>query len=70
MGFVSIYYDSVREPLWLTCVLVTPVLDTEENAGLLSRWEGSWSYLTNVKWVRVSSAGQVQPSSFPPRGEH
>ncbi|KAI0886521.1 translation machinery-associated protein 16 [Annulohypoxylon maeteangense] len=47
-----------------------PVLDAEDNAGLLSRWEGSWSYLTTVKWVRISSAGQVQPSSFPPRGEH
>ncbi|KAI1101311.1 translation machinery-associated protein 16 [Jackrogersella minutella] len=47
-----------------------PVLDTAENATLLGRWEGSWSYLTTLKWVRISSAGQVQPSSFPPRGEH
>ncbi|KAI1139254.1 translation machinery-associated protein 16 [Hypoxylon sp. FL0543] len=47
-----------------------PVLDAEENVKLLSRWEGSWSYLTTLKWVRVSSAGQVQPSSFPPRGSH
>lgn len=47
-----------------------PVLDTEENVKLLGRWEGSWSYLTTLKWVRVSSAGHVQPSSFPPRGEH
>ncbi|KAI1645127.1 translation machinery-associated protein 16 [Daldinia loculata] len=47
-----------------------PELDTEENATVLSRWEGSWSYLTTLKWVRISSAGSVQPSSFPPRGEH
>ncbi|KAI1377857.1 translation machinery-associated protein 16 [Hypoxylon crocopeplum] len=47
-----------------------PVLDTEENAGILNRWEGSWSYLNTLKWVRVSSAGNVQPSSFPPRGEY
>ncbi|KAI1475937.1 hypothetical protein K445DRAFT_66655 [Daldinia sp. EC12] len=47
-----------------------PVLDTEENVSLLTRWEGSWSYLTTLKWVRISSAGGVQPSSFPPRGEH
>ncbi|KAI1413481.1 translation machinery-associated protein 16 [Hypoxylon sp. FL1857] len=47
-----------------------PALDTDENAKLFVRWEGSWSYLTTLKWVRISSAGQVQPSSFPPRGEH
>ncbi|KAI0381354.1 translation machinery-associated protein 16 [Hypomontagnella monticulosa] len=47
-----------------------PVLDTEENTALLNRWEGSWSYLTTLTWVRISSAGTVQPSSFPPRGEH
>ncbi|KAI2627691.1 translation machinery-associated protein 16 [Hypoxylon sp. NC1633] len=47
-----------------------PVLDTEENATLLSRFEGSWSYLTILKWARISSAGNVQSSSFPPRGEH
>ncbi|OTB01963.1 hypothetical protein M426DRAFT_208251 [Hypoxylon sp. CI-4A] len=47
-----------------------PVLDTEENASPLSRWEGSWSYLTTLKWVRISSDGKVQPSSFPPRGDH
>ncbi|KAI1762294.1 translation machinery-associated protein 16 [Hypoxylon sp. FL1150] len=47
-----------------------PVLDTEENAAVLGRFEGSWSYLTGLKWVRISSAGAVQPSSFPPRGDH
>ncbi|KAI1769860.1 translation machinery-associated protein 16 [Hypoxylon cercidicola] len=47
-----------------------PVLDTEENAAVLGRYEGSWSYLTGLKWVRISSAGTVQPSSFPPRGDH
>ncbi|KAI1398405.1 translation machinery-associated protein 16 [Hypoxylon fuscum] len=47
-----------------------PVLDNEENATLLHRWEGSWSYLTTLKWARISSAGSVQNSSFPPRGEH
>ncbi|KAI0007855.1 translation machinery-associated protein 16 [Xylariaceae sp. FL0662B] len=49
---------------------LVPVLDTEENVMLLSRWEGSWSYLTTLKWSRISSAGKLQPSSFPPRGEH
>ncbi|KAI1081011.1 translation machinery-associated protein 16 [Whalleya microplaca] len=49
---------------------LVPVLDTAENTVLLDRWEGSWSYLTTLKWSRISSAGKVQPSSFPPRGEH
>ncbi|CAJ2509220.1 Uu.00g142460.m01.CDS01 [Anthostomella pinea] len=49
---------------------LVPVLDVKEDAESLDRWEGSWSYLTAMKWVRVSSAGTVQPSSFPPRGDH
>ncbi|KAI0165187.1 translation machinery-associated protein 16 [Hypoxylon sp. FL1284] len=47
-----------------------PVLDTEEDAALLCRFEGSWSYLTALKWVRVSSTGTIHPSSFPPKGDH
>ncbi|KAI5920556.1 translation machinery-associated protein 16 [Camillea tinctor] len=47
-----------------------PVLDTKENAALLDRWEGSWSYLTTLKWDRISSEGHRKPSSFPPRGDH
>ncbi|KAI0594215.1 translation machinery-associated protein 16 [Biscogniauxia sp. FL1348] len=47
-----------------------PVLDTKENATLLDRWEGSWSYLTTLKWDRISSEGHRKPSSFPPRGDH
>ena len=49
---------------------VVPVLDTEENADRLNRWEGDWSYLTIMKWARISSKGTVKASSFPPRGDH
>lgn len=52
----------------LTDKLVTPELTTEENAQRLERWEGSWSYLTGLKWVRITSNGNVSQSSFPPRG--
>ncbi|KAK4124600.1 hypothetical protein N657DRAFT_633644 [Parathielavia appendiculata] len=45
-----------------------PDLTTEANVQLLSRFEGSWSYLTNLAWVKVSAAGHVKPSSFPPQG--
>ncbi|EMR69777.1 putative translation machinery-associated protein 16 protein [Eutypa lata UCREL1] len=54
---------------WQNGFLV-PVLDTEENADRLNRWEGDWSYLTIMKWARISSKGTVKASSFPPRGDH
>lgn len=45
-------------------------MTTEEDVMLLDRFEGSWSYLTNLKWVKLSEDGRVQPSSFPPKGDH
>ncbi|KAI0905161.1 translation machinery-associated protein 16 [Ustulina deusta] len=47
-----------------------PVLDTQENANLVQKWEGSWSYLTTFKWVRIQANGMVKPASFPPKGDH
>ncbi|KAI3325409.1 translation machinery-associated protein 16 [Xylariaceae sp. AK1471] len=47
-----------------------PVLDTQENATIVEKWEGSWSYLTTFKWTRIWSDGKVQPASFPPKGDH
>ncbi|RWA10686.1 hypothetical protein EKO27_g4411 [Xylaria grammica] len=47
-----------------------PVLDTQENATLIHKWEGSWSYLTTFKWVRIQSNGTVKPAIFPPKGDH
>ncbi|KAI0397552.1 translation machinery-associated protein 16 [Xylariaceae sp. FL0594] len=47
-----------------------PAIDTQENATLVEKWEGSWSYLTTFKWARVWPDGRVQPASFPPKGDH
>ncbi|KAI1305027.1 translation machinery-associated protein 16 [Xylaria venustula] len=47
-----------------------PVLDTQENATLVQKWEGSWPYLTTFKWVRIHSNGVTKPASFPPKGDH
>ncbi|KAI0409163.1 translation machinery-associated protein 16 [Xylaria palmicola] len=47
-----------------------PVLETQENAALVHKWEGSWSYLTTFKWARITSEGAVKPASFPPKGDH
>ncbi|KAH6847378.1 translation machinery-associated protein 16 [Chaetomium sp. MPI-CAGE-AT-0009] len=45
-----------------------PDLTVDANVQVLSRFEGSWSYLTSVAWVKLSAAGNVKPSSFPPQG--
>ncbi|TPX18145.1 uncharacterized protein E0L32_002654 [Thyridium curvatum] len=50
--------------------LLLPELTTEDNVALLERWEGSWTYLTTLAWVRISESGTVSPSSFPPKGDH
>ncbi|KAI1843020.1 hypothetical protein JX266_010873 [Neoarthrinium moseri] len=47
---------------------LTPELTVEEDALKFEKWEGSWAFLTGIKWVRISSEGKTQPSSFPPRG--
>ncbi|KAH7369813.1 translation machinery-associated protein 16 [Rhexocercosporidium sp. MPI-PUGE-AT-0058] len=44
-------------------------LTDENNVIFLDRWEGSWSYLSTLKWVRISSSGVIQESKFPPKGE-
>lgn len=44
-----------------------PDLTTQRNVELFRRWEGSWSFLTNLSWVKVSASGNVKPSGFPPQ---
>jgi len=46
-----------------------PDLTDADNAVFLNKWEGAWSYLATLKWVRISSNGQVQKARFPPKGE-
>ncbi|KAM5351763.1 hypothetical protein ACJ41O_004486 [Fusarium nematophilum] len=47
---------------------VLPDLLSSDNVNALHLWEGSWSYLTQLKWVKVNSAGQVRPTAFPSGG--
>ncbi len=49
---------------------VIPDLTVPETVSLLDRWEGAWSYLTTLQWVRISQDGRVKPSNFPPNGDH
>lgn len=44
-----------------------PDLTDEVNLSELDRWEGSWSYLSNLKWVKITDVGAVRTSSFPPK---
>lgn len=44
-----------------------PDLTDEVNISELDRWEGSWAYLSNLKWVKITKTGDARPSSFPPK---
>lgn len=69
MAFVSISRtppDKRARMLRFSSVL--PDLTDQKNVELLDRWDGAWSYLTTVSWVKVSAAGAVKPSGFPPKG--
>ncbi|KAF4585952.1 Translation machinery-associated protein 16 [Ophiocordyceps camponoti-floridani] len=39
-----------------------------ENAKLLADWEGSWSKLTTLPWIKVSSEGHARSCDFPSKG--
>jgi translation machinery-associated protein 16 len=46
-----------------------PDLTDANNCMFLDRWEGTWSYLSTLKWVRITKAGVMQSAKFPPKGE-
>ncbi|KFA62036.1 hypothetical protein S40285_02110 [Stachybotrys chlorohalonatus IBT 40285] len=47
---------------------VIPDLTTAESAAQLERWEGSWSYLTTLSWIKVTKGGQSRASELPSKG--
>ncbi|KAJ0115965.1 hypothetical protein J7T55_004135 [Diaporthe amygdali] len=44
-------------------------LSKQNNIDLLNRWEGAWSFLATMSYIRISEAGTVKPSSFPPSSQ-
>ncbi|TLS24082.1 hypothetical protein PpBr36_08301 [Pyricularia pennisetigena] len=46
--------------------LYMPDLTKVENLDALERWEGSWSFLTSLAWVKFLPSGEMKPASFPP----
>ncbi|KAK3179995.1 translation machinery-associated protein 16 [Lecanicillium sp. MT-2017a] len=47
--------------------LVPDVMSTE-NGTKVVKWEGSWSYISTIPWIKVSSAGKAAPADFPSKG--
>ncbi|KAG9247465.1 translation machinery-associated protein 16 [Calycina marina] len=46
-----------------------PDLADTDNVIYLDRWEGTYTYLSSLKWVLVSRSGEVKVTKFPPKGE-
>ncbi|KAK3689808.1 translation machinery-associated protein 16 [Podospora appendiculata] len=42
-----------------------PDISNEANVVMLDRWEGSWAYLPNLVWIKISAEGTIRPSKFP-----
>ena len=40
----------------------------QETAKTLDQWDGTWTTLTTIPWVKISQAGQARSSEFPSRG--
>ncbi|KAL1891173.1 translation machinery-associated protein 16 [Sporothrix stenoceras] len=45
---------------------LVPDLTSKDNVSALERWEGSWSQLNSLSWVRITEAGAVRSATFPP----
>lgn len=52
-----------------TSGLWIPDLRDQENLANLKVWQGEWSALGTVGFVRVSKEGECRASGFPPRGD-
>ncbi|ORX94457.1 translation machinery-associated protein 16 [Clohesyomyces aquaticus] len=45
-----------------------PDMEDGENLKFLSEWNGKWTSLSTLKFVRISEEGVKRQSSFPPKG--
>ena len=45
-----------------------PNMQDEASLQMLRRWNGEWTALNTLKYVRLSRDGTVTNSSFPPKG--
>ncbi|KAF7546429.1 hypothetical protein G7046_g9305 [Stylonectria norvegica] len=47
---------------------IIPDLLAHETVSALHLWEGSWSYLSQMKWIKVMAGGDARPIAFPAGG--
>lgn len=45
-----------------------PDLTQEEVLKNLALWNGDWSSLSRIKFIRLTTDGTKHPSNFPPKG--
>lgn len=46
-----------------------PDMESLEILQKLKDWDGKWSSLATMKFVRISKEGKIKPSAFPPKGQ-
>ncbi|MCJ1429195.1 hypothetical protein MMC29_007108 [Sticta canariensis] len=46
-----------------------PDMEDGQNLELVRNWNGEWTSLSNLKYVRLTRAGTKSPSRFPPKGQ-
>lgn len=44
---------------------VIPDITSAESVKQLDAWEGSWAYLANLPWIKVTAAGNVRKAELP-----
>ncbi|KAK5995619.1 Translation machinery-associated protein 16 [Cladobotryum mycophilum] len=45
-----------------------PDITSEDSIRLLNGWEGEWSYLATIPWIKVSAAGNLRKAELPAKG--
>lgn len=68
-GFCKCDISLERQVLPTNGTTDVPDISKQANIDLLDRWEGAWSFLGSMSYVRVSKDGTIKPSSFPPSGQ-
>ena len=46
-----------------------PDIQNQETLSLLGEWNGEWTSLARLKFVRMTRGGMLKESRFPPKGE-
>lgn len=68
-GFCKCRISLTIQALLINEATDIPDISKQANIDLLDRWEGAWSFLGSMSYVRISKDGTTKPSSFPPSGQ-